>query len=880
MTRSAALRLDVWIWLCALLALPAAGAGAQPASADSAALARIISVQVRDMPLAEALTRVAAAAKVSLSFSRDMLPEGRRVSAGFERIRLDSALATVLGGTSLRASVVAGHLVILPARNADAPVGTIAIRGHVVDAATGAALSGALVELHGSPAPVRTGSSGEFAFPAAPADASHLAVRLVGYSPAVREIPDGSDAQAIEIALTAVPFALDRIVVMGSAAGAPARGLTSALSVIEGSRLDELHVLRLDDLFHGSIPGVLAWTPASGSAVTRFGSIRGSSSFSVNYLKTYVDGVEVASPLFIAAIDPNSVERIEVIRGPQGAALYGSDAISGVLQIMTKRGSASADDRSSLTARSSAGLVASEYAPGSDFTQDHTIAARARVGSVAVNGGASFRDIGEFLPGGGSTATSAFGSARTNRGTLTFDASARVAKQSAGTPYNPLLREMGMRFPVVAARDQHVLQQAASFSLDWVPGVRVSHRVVLGVDRNESDIIPDRLPIVSSSDSAIRLARGTTQRSSVRYSGQLDMVATDALEARMTVGADAGVLEHRSLEAGGALPPGSAGSTISGTGRQFNLGQFAQLDAGLRERIFITAGIRAERNAAFGPEYGVAWLPMTGAALVHESGDLSLKLRASHGKGIRPPNPAARLETVTAQFLQVANPELGPESQSGIEAGVDLAIAGRLHVQLTRYSQTAAGLVQPVLVSAPGELPREVQQQNIGEIDNRGWELEAGLRYPWLVASGSWVVTSSRVRRLSRNYRGDLRVGDHMLEVPESVGSMSATLIAGGNRLGGTVSRVGEWINHDWLALYRTAMRLEPRRSSVRDYWIVYPAFTRIDMSLSRAVTPRMAAFVRVGNLLGDQRGERDNLHIGPGRTVTLGVSLGETGGR
>ena len=54
-------------------------------------------------------------------------------------------------------------------------------------------------------------------------------------------------------------------------------------------------------------------------------------------MKVFVDGIEVANPT-TAAVDPNSIERIEVIRGPQAAAIYGSDAIGGVIQIFTKRG--------------------------------------------------------------------------------------------------------------------------------------------------------------------------------------------------------------------------------------------------------------------------------------------------------------------------------------------------------------------------------------------------------------------------------------------------------------------------------------------------------------------------------------------------------------
>jgi outer membrane receptor for ferrienterochelin and colicin len=47
---------------------------------------------------------------------------------------------------------------------------------------------------------------------------------------------------------------------------------------------------------------------------------------------------DVPSP--INDIDPNDVERVEVVRGPAATTLYGTEAATGVIQIFTKRGSA------------------------------------------------------------------------------------------------------------------------------------------------------------------------------------------------------------------------------------------------------------------------------------------------------------------------------------------------------------------------------------------------------------------------------------------------------------------------------------------------------------------------------------------------------------
>ena len=128
----------------------------------------------------------------------------------------------------------------------------------------------------------------------------------------------------------------------------------------------------MQDLLRSGIPGVVAWDLGISGPFAQIGSVRGSSSFTSNYLKTYVDGVELASPYLLFAVDPYSIERIEIIRGPQGSALYGSDAISGVVHVVTRRGSPSSEWRPTIDAQFSGGVVASRYADGIISSQRHS----------------------------------------------------------------------------------------------------------------------------------------------------------------------------------------------------------------------------------------------------------------------------------------------------------------------------------------------------------------------------------------------------------------------------------------------------------------------------------------------------------------------------
>ncbi|MBD0321278.1 MAG: TonB-dependent receptor plug domain-containing protein [Gemmatimonadetes bacterium] len=131
---------------------------------------------------------------------------------------------------------------------------------------------------------------------------------------------------------------LEGIVVTGSPAGAPRRSLTVAMDAVSGRSLSRRGATTIAQVLNGAAPGVWAWTSSPSSLLAQYGSVRGASSFGATYPKVYVDGVEAANPLVATEIDADAVERVEVIRGPQGAALYGSDAISGVVNIVTRLG--------------------------------------------------------------------------------------------------------------------------------------------------------------------------------------------------------------------------------------------------------------------------------------------------------------------------------------------------------------------------------------------------------------------------------------------------------------------------------------------------------------------------------------------------------------
>lgn len=242
--------------------------------------------------------------------------------------------------------------------------------------------------------------------------------------------------------------------------------------------------------------------------------------------------------------------------------------------------------------------------------------------------------------------------------------------------------------------------------------------------------------------------------------------------------------------------------------------------------------------------------------------------------------------------------DLSPEEQSGIEAGLDVFLGRTLSVQVTRFDQLASGLIQRVAYVAydshnqgpsngyypPPQQPigpedRHIAYalQNVGEITNRGWELKSDVNVGSLALSGTFSTVDSRVRRVARNYIGDLRVGDRMLEVPAKTGSFSAAWAGGGWNTFVVASRSWDWIDYDRIALagaFSNSTQADAQLvgQQLRTYWLQYSGVTRLRASLGKSLYRGLSFTLSGDNLLNRQHGEPDNITVIPGRTLSFGL--------
>jgi TonB-dependent SusC/RagA subfamily outer membrane receptor len=257
---------------------------------------------------------------------------------------------------TLQPFLALGALLVGGARASAAQQGSVA--GQVTDQSSRQPVSGAQVLIIGTNLQGRTGREGRYTITKVPAGRHDVQVRFIGYATATQQVTVAAgEAVTLDFSLTPAAVPLDVVVVTGTGAEQLKRELGSSLPTIDASKtVEQALPTSVADLLNSRVPGVQV---VSSSGTTGAGSrvrIRGSSSLSLtNEPIVIVDGIRVdngatgvlrassigiggQAPSRLNDLNPEEIESIEVVKGPSAAALYGTDAVNGVIQVRTKRG--------------------------------------------------------------------------------------------------------------------------------------------------------------------------------------------------------------------------------------------------------------------------------------------------------------------------------------------------------------------------------------------------------------------------------------------------------------------------------------------------------------------------------------------------------------
>ena len=271
--------------------------------------------------------------------------------------RLFGAIRSLGGGVATAAAVLLAVTLAMPAP-VSAQDGTVT--GTVTDAASQRPVGSVQVFLVGTGLGTLSRDNGRFVILNVPAGDYTLRAERIGYTTADAQITVAGGALQQDFSLAAQALGLDEIVVTGTAGAARRREIGNTVSLLDVEQDVVAPPANVDALLQARVPGMsVTQSSASvgGGAMIR---LRGNVSMTQsNQPLIYIDGVRVRSAGFaknvppvgysgrsnndvsspLNSVNPQDIERVEVIKGAAATTLYGTEASAGVIQIFTKRGS-------------------------------------------------------------------------------------------------------------------------------------------------------------------------------------------------------------------------------------------------------------------------------------------------------------------------------------------------------------------------------------------------------------------------------------------------------------------------------------------------------------------------------------------------------------
>ena len=607
----------------------------------------------------------------------------------------------------------------------------------------------------------------------------------------------GAKAAAILVSATIAAQAgttetVEKVIVTGNRIGQTTeQRLGTSASIVTATQMEQRQTVYVSDILR-DVPGLAISRTGGPGGVTQVRT-RGSEG---NHTLVLFDGAEVNDPFQgefdFAGLLAGDIERIEILRGSQ-SALYGSDAIGGVINIIPKRGTGPL-------------AFSGEIEAGSFNTAAGAISASYGTDAIDLRASSSYR--------------------------VTDGANiARSGEENDGSNERSWFLNAGVRLtPDIELRAflRQVLTRAEGDPQDFSFLSPTQGLAVDGDDVTHTDGVHGNIQLEATSLEGLletRLAWNFTDASRFNYSGgapsffsegQRDKLsavaalnlATGSVSHRLTGAIDWKKESYRNLAIGAPTP-------LNDLRQLENTGLVASYDVAWGD---LDAGIawRHDRNERF--EDAATYR----AQVSYRLGDT--RLRATAGSGIKNPNNFELFGFDPASFI--GNPSLKPEKSVGWDIGIDHDLLERkvrlsaTWFQATLEDEIWTDFIPPFYVATP--LNRTTQSHR------QGLELSADANLDAWTLAASYTYTDAEENSLA-----EIRRARHLA-------SFNATYDFGDASLGLGLRYNGEQQDSEFI--FAT-----PADTVTLDPYLLVNAYG------SYRLTQNLEAFARVENLLDEQ---------------------------
>jgi outer membrane receptor protein involved in Fe transport len=674
------------------------------------------------------------------------------------------------------------------------------VRGQVTRSGPGGGVAGAQVFVVGTRAGGVTDADGRYTFSGVPPGPQTVRARALGFQPEDKTVTiTAGQTATVDFVVKSAAISLDEVVVTGTAGSARKREVGNSIAQVRISEAPEVSS-NVSNLLTGRVAGVSVagntGNSGSGSAIR----LRGTTSVALtNQPLIYVDGVRTRSDEYprngiftgttqrganaygspLNDINPEDIDRVEIVKGAAAATLYGTDAAAGVIQIFTKRG---AQGAAKWQAQFNTGFNKLQKF-GTDSVpllfMDPFVRNGVRYGgNLQVAGGAG--ESMRYLVSGGSDYTQgvlpnddekkyqlrtnmdflplkkvamSWSSAYTNN----LVAQTPAGNNAQGITLNAFRRDRNYFGSANPDTIRRVLEQDLKSNIDRLilgttmtatPTANFSSRFTVGWDRAAVDnrnVRPYGFPAVPLG--VIQDQRWANSTLSTDWVNSFDFNPTSVLKVTASAGvqyvnssvSDAVAFSENFPSPGDpTVASGSLKNADENRQRVITGGAFGQTLVGFRDRYFLTVGARIDGNTAFGTDFGFQVYPkVSGSWVISEepfwkSSLGSLKLRAAYGAAGRAPTAFAAVQTWSpvgwggqpaVRPNNYGNKDLGPERTAEMELGFEeSALSGRLNVDFTYFdAKTTDAIFNVRTVPSNGFLNNVLK--NVGEMKKSGIEV-------------------------------------------------------------------------------------------------------------------------------------------------------------
>jgi len=545
-----------------------------------------------------------------------------------------------------------------------------------------------------------------------------------------------------------------------------------------------------------SLPDLLATQPGIAIARTgRFGGLTtlfldgGNSSFT----KVLIDGTPVNLPggdFDYSNLTLDNVDKVEIVHGAE-SALYGTDAMSGVIQIVSHRGATRIPELNL-------------FAEGGSFSS-----ARGGAQVSGLVGAFDFSAAGSYFHTDGQGVNDA----DLNRGyagnvgyrfsdTNQLRLSVRSNSSFAETPGQILL------FPPDPSAFYDLQQLSANLAWNFQTGKHWNHHFS-GMESRYYSI--SGFPPFGNFPNQANRAGGLAQSTYSFHGGAA--TAGYQYEVENATSSSLGSVHARRNNQGGFLD--ARWSPIS--------------------RLTLSAGGRAEANTSFGTRV----VPRAGAvlALRYAKGFFGdTRARIAYGQGIEEPTP---LESFDSDPCSPGNPNLRPQRSRTFNVGIDQYFdSDRFRVSATYFANEFRDLISPTPGTQSGCPFGSIVFLNTNLARARGVDFSTTARLArWLSLNANYSFDNSRVLQSSTAGTGFQEPGDHLLRRPVNSGNvwLNANYRRFNININAYITGAGTDSDFDGLGLNRN------------------PGYARFDLASTVLLARGVSFYGRVTNLLDKQ---------------------------